>query len=90
MMRLGAEGPAEEGLGFAGQAFAVAAGRGVPGARGMARAAAIPADGHHPAAAAEGVAIATGASTAARRDKPPDISLPVFRACGHMARGIEG
>jgi hypothetical protein len=61
---------------------------GIPRAPGTALAAAIPGDGFHRAAAAAGTAIATGASTAARRDKPPDISLPVFRASGHMARGI--
>jgi hypothetical protein len=33
--------------------------------------------------------IATGASTAAQRDKPPDISLPVFGSPGRMARAIE-
>lgn len=31
---------------------------------------------------------ATGAGTAARRDKPPDISLPVFGFSGPMARGL--
>ena len=33
--------------------------------------------------------IATGAGTAAQRDKPPDISLPVFGSPGRMARAIE-
>jgi hypothetical protein len=38
---------------------------GIPRAPGTAPATAIPVDGHHPASAAAGMAIATGASTAA-------------------------
>jgi hypothetical protein len=76
------------GIGRAGQAVAEAAAvkGSVRPAPATALAATITADRR---AMAVRATIATGASTAARRDKPPDISLPVFRVSGHMARAIE-